>query len=131
LIAVRHLAIVSGGFATVATLLTDVGLYGIVAFTMARRTREIGLRLAPGATPGSVITLVLRESLLLVLIGAGLGLPAAMAAASLLKTRLRSRSFRSVGDRHRRGSDDGTCPDRRILAGPSCLDDSAHGGLAL
>ena len=84
----RLLAIVSGGFATVATLLTYVGLYGIVAFTMARRTREIGLRLALGATPGSVITLVLRESLLLVLIGAGLGLPAAMSAASLLKTRL-------------------------------------------
>ena len=84
----RLLAIVSGSLAVVATLLTYVGLYGIVTFIVARRTREVGLRLALGATRGSVIVLVLKESLLLVLIGAGIGLPAAMAAASLLKARL-------------------------------------------
>jgi predicted permease len=84
----RLLAIVSGSFAAVATVLTCVGLYGIVAFTTARRTREIGLRLALGAHRGGVIVLVLKESLVLVLLGATIGLPAAVAATSLLRNRL-------------------------------------------
>ena len=84
----RLLATASGSLAGVATLLTFVGLYGIVAFTTARRTKEIGLRLALGARPGSVIALVLKESLTLVFVGASIGLPAAMAAASLLENRL-------------------------------------------
>jgi len=84
----RLLAMVSGSFAVVATVLTYVGLYGIIAFTTARRTHEIGLRLALGATRGSVVTSVLRESLVLVVIGAGIGVPAAIATASLLSNRL-------------------------------------------
>jgi predicted permease len=84
----RLLAMVSASFAVVATLLTYVGLYGIIAFTTARRTQEIGLRLALGATRGSVVGSVLRESLVLVLVGVCIGVPAAVATTSLLANRL-------------------------------------------
>jgi ABC-type antimicrobial peptide transport system permease subunit len=84
----RLLAAVSASFAVVATLLTYVGLYGIIAFTTARRTQEIGLRLALGATRGNVVGSVLRESLVLVLLGVCLGVPAAVATTSLLANRL-------------------------------------------
>ena len=84
----RLLAVVSASFAVVATLLTYVGLYGIIAFTTARRTQEIGLRLALGATRVSVVGSVLRESLVLVVLGVCIGVPAAVATTSLLTNRL-------------------------------------------
>jgi len=61
-------------FAVVALLLAAVGIYGVMAFTVAQREHEIGLRMALGASRGNVVKLVLKEALTLALIGLGLGL---------------------------------------------------------
>ncbi|MCI0389447.1 MAG: ABC transporter permease [Acidobacteria bacterium] len=84
----RLVASLSGFFGLLALLLSCVGLYGIMAYTVARRTREIGIRLALGAQPGNVLWLVMRETLLLVLIGVATGLPAALATTRLISTLL-------------------------------------------
>jgi predicted permease len=74
----EHLiALLSAGFGILATLLAAIGLYGVMAFVVARRTKELGLRMALGAPSASVIWLVMREVLLLIAIGLGIGLPAA------------------------------------------------------
>ena len=65
----RLIAMLSAGFGGVATLLASIGLYGVMAFVVARRRKELGIRLALGAEPGSVIVLVMREVLLLLAIG--------------------------------------------------------------
>ena len=78
----------SGGFAALAAILTMVGLYGLVAYTVYRRTPEIGLRMALGATASNVIGLLLRETGLLLLIGMACGIALSLAggptAAALL-----------------------------------------------
>jgi putative ABC transport system permease protein len=76
--------LVLGVFAGAAVLLTAVGLYGIVAFGVARRTQEIGIRLALGAARASVLFLVLRQTLVIVAVALVLGLAAALAASRLL-----------------------------------------------
>jgi ABC-type antimicrobial peptide transport system permease subunit len=68
----------SAGFGLLATLLATVGLYGVMAFVVARRRRELGIRLALGAQRGLVIWLVMREVLLLLAIGLAVGIPAAI-----------------------------------------------------
>jgi len=65
----RVLARLAGGFGVVALMLSAIGLYGVMAYLVARRTNEIGVRLALGARPSQVRWLVLRDSL--VTIGAG------------------------------------------------------------
>jgi len=77
----RTLAALSGFFGVTAAVLACVGLYGTVAHSVARRTREIGIRIALGAQPGRVARMVLRESFALVGWGLAVGVPAAMAAA--------------------------------------------------
>jgi predicted permease len=79
----RLLARLTTLFGLLALLLASIGLYGIMAYSVARRTNEIGLRMALGSSRSGVLWMVLRETLLLVLIGLAVGLPAAIAAARL------------------------------------------------
>jgi predicted permease len=72
----RLIATLSSAFGLLATLLAVIGLYGVMAFTVTRRTREIGVRMALGAVQGDVIWLVMREVLVLVGSGVALGLVA-------------------------------------------------------
>ena len=78
------LAKLSGLFAGLALLLAAIGLYGVMAYSVAGRTREIGVRIALGAKRGDIAQLVLTESLLIVSLGIGIGLPLAMVSGRVL-----------------------------------------------
>jgi predicted permease len=84
----RLIASLSAGFGLLATLLASIGLYGVMAFVVARRKKELGIRLALGAQPALVIWLVMREVLLLLAIGLAVGLPAALALGRFVSTQL-------------------------------------------
>jgi predicted lysophospholipase L1 biosynthesis ABC-type transport system permease subunit len=84
----RLVATLASLFGAVAVVLACVGLYGLISYSTQRRTSEIGIRLALGATHGRVMRLVLGEGLRLVLIGAMLGVPAALAGARIVSIRL-------------------------------------------
>jgi putative ABC transport system permease protein len=72
------------GFGALALFLCAIGLHGILAFTVSRRTREIGIRMALGAERGEVARMILRQGTGLALLGAGIGIAAAFASARLL-----------------------------------------------
>jgi predicted permease len=76
LVTERLVATLSSAFGALATLLASIGLYGVMAYTVARRTREIGIRMALGAATGNVVWLVMKEVLVLVGVGIVLGLGA-------------------------------------------------------
>src|SRR3954466_8207230 len=84
----RLIAMLSAGFGLLATLLASVGLYGVMAFVVARRRKELGIRLALGAQPRFVIWLVMREVLLLLAIGLAIGIPAAMGLGRYISAQL-------------------------------------------
>jgi ABC-type antimicrobial peptide transport system permease subunit len=84
----RLLATVSGFFGALALLLACVGLYGLMAYAVARRTSEIGIRLALGARRDHILWLVLRETLSLTLAGMAVGVPLALWAAQYAKSAL-------------------------------------------
>jgi ABC-type antimicrobial peptide transport system permease subunit len=85
----RRLALVLfGAFAIVALLLSVTGIYGVLAATVAERTREIGLRSALGATPAQILSLVMRHGFQLVALGTVLGLVGAVGLTRLLRTLL-------------------------------------------
>jgi putative ABC transport system permease protein len=71
-------------FGALALLLACVGLYGVIAYSVAQRTTEIGVRVALGATPLGIMRSVLRDTLILVVLGVAIGIPAALAAGRLL-----------------------------------------------
>lgn len=81
----RLFASLSSFFGLLALALVCIGLYGVMSYTVARRTHEIGVRMALGALRGDVLRMVLRESLLLVLTGTLIGLAAASATTRLIK----------------------------------------------
>jgi predicted permease len=84
----RLMTRVLGAFAALALLLASVGLYGVLGYAVTRRTNEIGIRMALGATRGTVLWSVLRESWTLVAIGVAIGIPAALALTRLLSSLL-------------------------------------------
>ena len=84
----RLIARLTTSFGAVALLLACLGLYGVTAYSVTRRTREIGIRMAIGATQGRVVAAILRSALLQLAAGIVLGLPAALIAGRLLRARL-------------------------------------------
>jgi predicted permease len=84
----RMLSFLSSGFALLATLLAVVGLYGVLAFVVAQRTREIGIRMALGAEPAAVVRLVLREMAPLVVFGLAAGVAGALAGGQQVESQL-------------------------------------------
>jgi predicted permease len=84
----RLVASLAGLFGILAVLLASVGLYGVMAYTVSRKTNEIGIRMALGSGRIQIAGLVLREAFLMVLAGLVLGIPAAMATAHLLRSQL-------------------------------------------
>jgi predicted permease len=88
LVAERLIATLSTAFGILATGLAVIGLYGVMAYTVARRTREIGLRMALGAVSGDVTWLVMREVLMLVGAGVTLGLVGAWGLTRLVRNQL-------------------------------------------
>jgi predicted permease len=84
----RLSALLTGSFAALALLLTAVGIYGVLAWTVSERTREIGVRLALGARTGDVLKLVIGQGLKLTLLGLAIGLTASLPAARAMKSLL-------------------------------------------
>ncbi|MFY9724893.1 MAG: ABC transporter permease [Bryobacteraceae bacterium] len=84
----RMFAALASFFALLALALGAIGIYGIVAYRAARRTAEIGVRMALGAQKSDVQWLIMRETLVLLAAGAAIGVPAALAAARLVKSQL-------------------------------------------
>ena len=84
----RLIAMLSAGFGLLATVLASVGLYGVMAFVVARRRKEMGLRLALGADPGHVVWLVMKEVLVLLGLGLAVGVPAAVGLGRLVSSQL-------------------------------------------
>jgi predicted permease len=84
----RLIALLSAGFGLLATVLAVIGLYGVMAFIVARRTKELGVRLALGAQRRSVLWLVMKEVLILVVIGLIIGVPSALGLGRFVSTQL-------------------------------------------
>jgi len=84
----RLIAILSAAFGVLATLLAAVGLYGVIAYIVLRRTPEIGVRMALGARPGEVLGLVMREVGMMLAAGLAIGLPAALIAGRFVESQL-------------------------------------------
>jgi predicted permease len=76
----RVIAMLSGFFALLAVLLACIGLYGLMSYTVTRRTREIGIRVALGAQRRSILLMVLKEALVLAVFGIAIGIPSALVA---------------------------------------------------
>jgi predicted permease len=84
----RLISDLTGVFSLLALLLASVGVYGVTAYRVARRTSEIGIRMAIGATPGQIVVMVLRSAFLQVGLGLAIGIPLAIGAGRLLGSKL-------------------------------------------
>ena len=128
----RLVASLSAGFGFLATLLAAIGLYGVLAFVVASRTREMGIRMALGALRGDILWIVMREVLLLAGIGIVIGFSAAVALTRTRpKSALRDHSDRPPG--HVPGSRR-HCPGRRhrrLCAGAARLARRSGPGLEI
>jgi predicted lysophospholipase L1 biosynthesis ABC-type transport system permease subunit len=84
----RLLAALSASFGALAMLLSLIGLYGVMSFVVTRRTREIGIRLALGATGASTIRLILRDAVAMIAAGIAIALPCVAALGRLIQSQL-------------------------------------------
>lgn len=84
----RVLAFVMGGCGVMALLLATLGIYGIVSYSVAQRTRELGIRMALGALQKDILRMVIRQGMLLVIVGLGLGLILSLALTRVLASSL-------------------------------------------
>jgi predicted permease len=84
----RMLAAVSGGFGTLALLISLVGVYGVMSFVVTHRTREIGVRIALGASRSSALMLVLRDAIMMIAVGTAIALPCVWALGRLVESQL-------------------------------------------
>jgi len=80
----RFRTLLLGLFGAIALILAAVGIFGVISYSVARRTRELGIRMALGAQPGSVLSMIMRETMALTLIGLAVGTPCAVATARLI-----------------------------------------------
>jgi putative ABC transport system permease protein len=81
----RFRTLLLGLFGAIALMLAAVGIFGVISYSVGRRTHELGIRMALGAQPGSVLNMIFRETLTLTLIGIAVGIPCAIAAARLIR----------------------------------------------
>jgi putative ABC transport system permease protein len=88
LIEQRMAALLLGIFGLLALILASVGLYGVMAYSVSQRTRELGIRMALGANPGGILKLILKQGLLLTLIGLTIGLAVSFALTRFLASQL-------------------------------------------
>ncbi len=114
----RLVASLSSIFGLLALLLTSVGLYGLMAYTVNRRTGEIGIRMALGAERGRIAGMILRETLLLVACGLAIGVPAAALAARLIASQLFALKPGDPVTFLRRAHHGRGDLDRKLFAGP-------------
>jgi putative ABC transport system permease protein len=84
----RFVVILLGGFAAFALILASLGTYAVISYSVSQRKNEIGIRMALGASPGTVRQLILRETLRLAAIGAAIGLVGALLATRLAESLL-------------------------------------------
>jgi predicted permease len=82
------IAKLSSFFGVLALLLASIGLYGVMSYTIAARARELGVRIALGAQRSNVLRMVMKESMLLVVIGIGIGVPSALVASRIIVSML-------------------------------------------
>jgi putative ABC transport system permease protein len=80
----RFFMMMLGTFAGIALALTIAGLYGVLSYAVAQRTRELGIRIALGSTPGGLVRLVTREGVMLVAIGVAVGFAASVAITRVM-----------------------------------------------
>ena len=119
-------------FALLAVLLAAIGLYGVMSFNVVRRSNEIGIRIALGASGGGVQWMVLRESLALLAAGLVLGIPIALGAARLIRSQLYQMSPFDPSDLHCRNGRH--CGSHRALGVAPCAPRSrrrSHGCAAM